>query len=126
MLNINNVHAPNTAFKGYFYNNTLLEKSIERASDYDLYKFSKILKRMANSDDERTFELYKTLDNGKTIIQIYKTKNYVFTKHDVGIGSENPDAKKRTCFDSVIGNVNKFLEKIYREVSIKRILDRLV
>ena len=40
-MNVNSVDVIN--FKGTFAKNIHLEKAIEKASDYDLYKFSKLL-----------------------------------------------------------------------------------
>ena len=41
----------NTNYNGKFKNNELLNKSLEKASDYDLKKFGSLLRRMKAQND---------------------------------------------------------------------------
>ena len=130
-MNVDNVN--NLSFKGTFAKNIHLEKSIEKASDYDLYKFSKLLNRMKKKDDNRYFELFEFASTDcKTIIGFLKFKPYSSKTYNVGIGPKRSINGEATCYNGVIRAVNEFLEKIYpepketkipRDTSIRRILD---
>ena len=130
-MNVNNVNSIN--FQGTFARNIHLEKAIERASDYDLYKFSKLLNRMNKKQDERYFELFEyAYIDGKYYINFLKYKPSYPKTYKVGIGPKESQNGQNTCYDGVIHAVNEFLEKIYpesketkipRETSIRRILD---
>ena len=130
-MKIDNINSTN--FYGTFAKNVHLEKAIEKASDYELYKFSKLLNRMNKINDNRYFELFEsiTLDD-KTIIGFLKYKPYSSKMYNVGKGPKTSTNGEKTCYNNVINTINMYLEKIYpepretnipRETSIKRILD---
>ena len=130
-MNVDNI--TNTNFKGTFVRNIHLDKAIEKASDYDLYKFSKLLNRMKAKDDNRYFEIFEYVTIGdETIISFLKCKPYSSKFYNVGKGPKDSKNGEKTCYDDIINAVNLILEKIYpeprktkipRETSIRRILD---
>ena len=130
-MNVDNITYTN--FKGTFARNIYLDKAIEKASDYDLYKFSKLLNRMKAKDDNRYFELFEniTIDD-VTIISFFKCKPFSSKVYNIGRGSKENQNGTKTCYDGVIAAINSILGKIYpeptetkipRETSIRRILD---
>ena len=57
----------NTNFNGKFKNNELLNKSLEKASDYDLKKFGSLLRRMKAQNDNFVF----SIDSSKYDLNAY-------------------------------------------------------
>ena len=119
-----NISAP--AFKGVFKDNKVLQKSLELASDYDVYHFGKNLERMNKVNDGRVFFLDKyyfthpsvyredvnliSYQNSKDFKS--KTVGQSIAYHTKG----NPD----DCYVGVIEKVNSVLESIYPKKKVTR------
>ena len=66
-MKINPINNNQTNFNGKFKNNELLNKSLEKASDYDLKKFGSLLRRMKAQNDKFVF----SIDSSKYDLNAY-------------------------------------------------------
>lgn len=131
----------NMAFKARFIKNEPLETALKNATEYDLLKFSKLLKNMERFDDGITYQIDKRMG----------TYGDWLTGRKEGISLElwadNKPQKSGTLFHlcdyqspesaykGIIYKVNKYLSPRYpeeevtgvkRETSMKRINKRLI
>ena len=116
----------NTNFNGKFKNNELLNKSLEKASDYDLKKFGSLLRRMKAQNDNFVFSIdsskyyfnayYKSLE-----IELLKSGEQKLTVFPVGKQTKrHEDEFTDNVFNDVIKKINKKLEEIYPEQEITK------
>ena len=116
----------NTNFNGKFKNNELLNKSLEKASDYDLKKFGSLLRRMKAQNDNFVFSIdsskynlnayYKNLE-----IELLKSGEQKLTVFPVVKQTKrHEDEFTDNVFNDVIKNINKKLEEIYPEQEITK------
>lgn len=116
----------NTNFNGKFKNNELLNKSLEKASDYDLKKFGSLLRRMKAQNDNFVFSIdsskydlnayYKNLE-----IELLKSGEQKLTVFPVGKQTKrHEDEFTDNVFNNVIKKINKKLEEIYPEQEITK------
>ena len=116
----------NTNFNGKFKNNELLNKSLEKASDYDLKKFGSLLRRMKAQNDNFVFSIdsskydlnayYKNLE-----IELLKSGEQKLTVFPVGKQTKRyEDEFTDNVFNNVIKKINKKLEEIYPEQEITK------
>lgn len=115
-----------TSFRGVFIGNELLDKSIERASDYHVHKFANVLERMSKVDDGKEFYLDNYFFPGYFANRqdIKLVINTQYKKFDVKkVGTEEIKKREKStggCFDNVIKNVTEILEEIYPEPETTR------
>lgn len=116
-----------TNFNGKFESSKLLTNSLEKATDYDLKKFSELLKRMKNKNDNLLFYLksvQNTIGGGFYKIQSIELNKLEQKKPSLNIftvGQEIIPAEKdftNDIFNNVIKKLNKILEEIYPEQKI--------
>ena len=125
-MKINPINNNQTNFNGKFKNNELLNKSLEKASDYDLKKFGSLLRRMKAQNDNFVFSIdsskydfnayYKNLE-----IELLKSGEQKLTVIPVGKQTKrHEDEFTDNVFNDVIKKINKKLEEIYPEQEITK------
>ena len=125
-MKINPINNNQTNFNGKFKNNELLNKSLEKASDYDLKKFGSLLRRMKAQNDNFVFSIdsskynlnayYKNLE-----IELLKSGEQKLTVFPVGKQTKRHEDKfTDNVFNDVIKKINKKLEEIYPEQEITK------
>ena len=117
-----------TNFKGEFKRTEALDKAMEKASDYDLRKFGKILRRMQDVDDNRSFKLYSHVDKryhwDYTSVWLRNEKTYNPSKD--GISSAYRDTEladmefSSVAYNGILKKINKNLEEIYPEPEVTK------
>lgn len=121
-ITINNYNMSNNVnYRGFMKRTPDLNVAIEKAGNYDLHKFSNVLKRMSKSNDNIAFEVKSSVDyDGRTE---YFTKNVnliAHSRYDIihNVGTEKRSNAKDivgTCYDKALKNINHVLEEFYPE-----------
>ena len=125
-MKINPINNNQTNFNGKFKNNELLNKSLEKASDYDLKKFGSLLRRMKAQNDNFVFSIdsskydlnayYKNLE-----IELLSSGDQKLTVFPVSKQTKrHEDEFTDNVFNDVIKKINKKLEEIYPEQEITK------
>ena len=107
-----------TNFQGRFLNNRLLGKSLEKANNYELMRFSQILDRMAAVDDNASYylkERHQFLADTRMdelLIMNGATNKFVTpVSHDnVNLKSYIKPSKR---YENALKRINDFLENLY-------------
>ena len=98
------------SFSGNFYNNELLTPILKEANNYELKRFSEVLKRMGKVDDKRNYVLSSRPDfytkTKELFIQEKENKNFYTSIAVCGIS-------KSFSFANCLERINNFLESIY-------------
>lgn len=127
-------------YRGTFETNELLDKSIERADNYDLKRFRDNLSRMYNTNDDINFVLKERtqyLGAGTTSRDLV-LYDKILNKYITTVGSDSTYSNKtkdtKLRFTHAIERMNNFLENLYppqkstcvpREILLKSITKML-